>query len=128
MEAKMTEPGAPNPVATFETLAPAWQRAMTEKRYHDAITTAFVGYAAERQRDKAGDALEFLAFVEAAIHALGESIRDERLQRSRAEVLCSFCGKGRPEVEVVAGPGVHICVPCAQTVIAATQSPAARQT
>lgn len=108
------------PLDFFQALAPAWERAMAENRYHDAIMTAFVGYAAERQQDKGGNARQFLAWIATAINALGESTHDKHLQRSRTEVLCSFCGKGRPEVEVVCGPGVNICVPCAQTAVAAS--------
>ena len=104
-----------DPKEIFETLASNWAGALGEKRHHEAILTALLGYFVFREKKHERFERETLTWIHTTIENLQTK---ENLQTEGRDVVqpsCSFCGRGEPEVRLAAGPEVFICDSCVAT-------------
>jgi ClpX C4-type zinc finger len=97
----------------FRILAPEWERAIVEKRYHDVIVNGLLGYLLIHEQKSEPFEKVALGYVLKAISDLLSEYKGQRV--TRAEAACSFCGRTEPEVRLGAGPGVFICDSCVAT-------------
>jgi len=94
---------------------------MVEKDYASALReaadalfaslTAAPKQAGDERRDRT---IELLSYVEIAAMGLREQCVPPPEPLPSPEVACSFCGKGRGSVNLVAGPDAFICNECVE--------------
>jgi hypothetical protein len=87
-------------------LTSIWMRAFEEKRFHDALVTAFASFLISREMKYEDLEPSFLAAMRAAIERLLPS------DSSAKKDECSFCGRHPPDVRLAAGPNAFICDAC----------------
>ena len=91
-----------------------WVKASTEGKLRESLMYAITGYLNFVGTEE-GDA--FLPPIISSSRKLLEPYLDAIEQSAKEGMFCSFCGKGKPEVKLTAGPGtgkgaVFICNEC----------------
>lgn len=99
----------------FENLSRTWETALKEKRPRDVIVSGILGYLFFR--DKADFACEHasLLTVRTAIDDILANAFPDR-KTNKTQPAYSFCGRGEPQVRLVAGANVFICDSCVSLV------------
>jgi hypothetical protein len=99
----------------FENLTLAWETALNEKRPRDVIVSGILGYLLFRDRGSLPQEHASLLTVRQAIDdVLAETLPGQTAGRSAP--VCSFCGRGEPQVRLVAGAEGSICDSCVSLV------------
>jgi hypothetical protein len=100
----------PDPVHVYSA---KWERAVKDKRYHDALALAIRGYLAARDLDDLAFETACLAYMANAIKNLTGASREQRTKSGNQREACSFCGKGEKEARIMGGADANICEECA---------------
>lgn len=99
----------------FENLSRTWETALKEKRPRDVIVSGILGYLFFRDNGNFTYEHASLVTVRKAIDdVLVEALPGQTAGRS--EPVCSFCGRGEPQVPLVAGAKGFICDSCVSLV------------
>lgn len=109
----MTKSEQPELQTLFSLL---WGHLMMQKRFHHAAMTSFLAHVVGRETGDPELERGALSQVYKAIDELRETSRASSTSSKPPEALCSFCGRGEPEVRLVAGANAFICDSCAKTV------------
>lgn len=105
----------PNFDLLFEKLTVAWETALNEKRPRDVIVSGVLGYLLFRDKGSLPQEHASLLTVRQAIDdLLAGALPAETVGGS--EPVCSFCGRGEPQVRLVAGAKGFICDSCVSLV------------
>jgi len=96
----------------LRTLMKLWVKTSEKKQYHEALLFAFIGYLASRESEDIDTAHSFLAPINSATLHLLQPLADKYVEERAEQTSCSFCGRGKPEVKLGAGPSVYICDSC----------------
>lgn len=99
----------------FENLSLTWETALKEKRPRDVIDSGILAY--HFFRDKGDFTCEHasLAVVRTAIDDILANVFPDR-KTNKTQPACSFCGRGEPQVRLVAGANGFICDACVSLV------------
>jgi hypothetical protein len=90
----------------FDTLVPMWADAFKGRRYDEAMLIGFLSFITFKQmEDKqfTNEAMTWLSMTIEGIRGVGVEI---------GEPICSFCGRGKQEADLVAGNAAFICSTC----------------
>jgi hypothetical protein len=93
-----------------ELLSVLCVRAFEERRFRDALLSAFASYLISIELKDEDCQSGFLVAVKGAIDKLMPAD-----QSSRPREECSFCGRKPPDVRLAAEPNVYICDDCVAT-------------
>ena len=91
----------------FRIASNTWQEFMDADQFHSAITCGFSAYLILREKDDERLADGALGLVRVAIQAALHMNEDED-----ERISCSYCGRGKPEVQLAAGAKAFICGSC----------------
>ena len=89
-----------------DLLTSIWMRAFEEKRFHDALLSAFANYLISRELKNEEFEETFLIAMAAVIERLLPPDNPDKKDQ------CSFCGRRPPEVRLAAGSDAFICDGC----------------
>jgi len=93
----------------LDPLSDAWQTAMDQGRYRDALKAGCQTYLLY---EKEGDEQGSMAALSLVHLAIAELIFGNRKESTISSPCCSFCGRSGSEVRLGAGPDVFICADC----------------
>jgi hypothetical protein len=97
------------PVDVFQVASDAWQTAMDQKKFEDAIKAgidAYLHYCSEDNQKLSMGALNLIYL------AAGRLIFGDKATETLRLCCCSFCGRSGPDVRLGAGPEAFICSDC----------------
>jgi NADH pyrophosphatase NudC (nudix superfamily) len=90
--------------------------ALKKKRYREALLLAINAYHASRDVEDQSLETMSLAYMAKAIEHVDDARRDKAVALTKAQQRCSFCGKDRSAVRLMAGAEANICEECAARV------------
>lgn len=95
----------------FQEITASWEAALVEKRQQEVVTGGLLAYLFFQQQKKQAFENASLIYVRQAINELlAEGLPEQ--QPDRSQHVCSFCGRGQPEVRLAAGASGFICDKC----------------
>ena len=101
----------PNDV--FQLLSPGWDRAIAEKRFHDAIESAAIGYLVLNERQDEVSSRASLIYLRQAVDDRLKQLGGDAAAPQPTQSECSFCRKEQPPAKLIAGADAYICGSCA---------------
>jgi hypothetical protein len=99
------------PANVSRLLGEMWVNFMKESRHQSALLTGVLGYMASQETKDA----ELERGSKSQMYMAVEALRAAEAAIPK-EPECSFCGRGKPAVSLVAGPGAFICNECVSLV------------
>jgi len=95
----------------FQEMSASWEAALVDKRRQEVVTEGVLAYLFFQQQKKQEFENASLIYVRQAINELlAECVPEQQPERSKH--VCSFCGRGHPEVRLAAGADGFICDKC----------------
>lgn len=90
--------------------------ALAEKRYREALQLAINAYHVSKDVEDQSLETMSLAYMAKAIEHVDDIRRHRAVALAKAQQRCSFCGKKRSTVRLMAGAEANICEECAARV------------
>jgi ClpX C4-type zinc finger len=93
-----------------------WDVAVQRGDYIEALGCAIKGYEIARDLGDEAHRMAFLGLIKFAVHELVDALAEPMNKEAAQGLRCSFCGREKSEVELVAGAGATICRICVETI------------
>jgi formylmethanofuran dehydrogenase subunit E len=99
-----------------ESYSSRWDAAVQKSDYTEALECAIKGYQTARDLGDEAHRMAFLGLIRFAVRELVDQLVDPADKEASQGLRCSFCGREKGEVELVAGAGATICQICVETI------------